>query len=125
MKGHILIIEDENDIASTLRYALEQEGYDITVAGNGEEGLSKAKDSLPRLIILDLKLPKMPGEMVCKEIRNAEATAGIPIIMLTAKDTEVDRVVGKVIGANCYMTKPYDLGLLIEKIRELLVYKTP
>lgn len=125
MKALILIIEDEEDIAKTLRIALEAEGYDVAMAPDGEEGLQKAKKYHPDLIVLDLKLPKLPGEVVCKEIRNDELIARIPIIMLTAKDSEIDRVVGKVIGANCYMTKPYELDELSVNIRNLLGGQKP
>lgn len=123
MKEFILIIEDEADISKTLRYALEEEGYDISIAENGEEGLTKARQHHPDLIILDLKLPKLPGEVVCKEIRRDEKLSQVPIIMLTAKDTDVDRVVGRVIGANCYMTKPFELDKLSLKVKELLEAK--
>lgn len=120
MKEQILIIEDEPDIAKTIRYSLEEEGYDISVAGSGEEGLEKARRHNPNLIILDLKLPELPGEEVCREIRKDKNTAKTPIIMLTAKDSDADRIIGKVLGADHYMTKPFDLGQLSAKIKELL-----
>lgn len=116
----ILIIEDEEDIASTLRIALEAEGYDVAVAVDGEEGLLKARKHTPDLIVLDLRLPKLPGEMVCKEIRKDTVISQTPIIMLTSKDSEVDKVVGKVIGASCYISKPFDLDELSVSIRNFL-----
>ena len=77
----------------------------------------------PDLVILDLKLPELQGEEVCKEIRKDKKTSGTPIIMLTAKDSDVDRVVGRVIGADCYMTKPFELDELGSRIKELLANK--
>ncbi|MBF0522563.1 MAG: response regulator [Candidatus Omnitrophica bacterium] len=116
----ILIIEDEVDIAKTIRYSLEGEGYDVVIAGRGEEGLEKAKQHKPDLVILDLRLPRLQGEEVCKEIRKDEQIAKTPIIMLTSKDAEADRIIGKVVGANVYMTKPFDLDKLSAKIKELV-----
>jgi len=124
MKGQILIIEDEADISKTIRYFLEEEGYDVSIAGSGEEGLEKARQHNPDLVILDLKLPEMPGEEVCKEIKRDKKISGTPIIMLTAKDSDVDRVVGRVIGADCYMTKPFELDELGGKIKDLLGKRT-
>lgn len=123
MKEQILIIEDEADISKTIRYFLEEEGYDVSIAGSGEEGLEKTLLHNPDLVILDLKLPELQGEEVCKEIRKDKKTSGTLIIMLTAKDSDVDRVVGRVIGADCYMTKPFELDELGSRIKELLANK--
>jgi DNA-binding response OmpR family regulator len=113
----ILIIEDEPDIATTIKYALEQEEYWVAVAHSGEKGLEKAMRENPDLVILDLKLPNLPGEEVCRQLRKNEKTENMPIIMLTAKDLEVDKIIGKVIGADFYMTKPFDVEELLGKIR--------
>ncbi len=116
MKGHVLLIEDELAIAKPIRFVLQEEGYDVSIASSGEEGLEKAKRYSPDIILLDLMLPGLPGEEVCKEIRNTESIHGIPIIILTAKDTDVDRVICKVIGANDYITKPFNMDELLLKI---------
>ncbi len=115
----ILIIEDEPDIATTIKYALEQEEYWVAVARDGEKGLQKAQQDNPDLVILDLKLPGLPGEEICRQLRKGEKTEGTPIIMLTAKDLEVDKIIGKVIGADFYMTKPFDMEELLAKIRDI------
>ncbi|MBF0484160.1 MAG: response regulator [Candidatus Omnitrophica bacterium] len=120
MQEMILMIDDEADITKTVRFFLEDAGYDVAIAGNGKDGLEKARLHHPNLIILDLKLPQLPGEAVCKEIRNDSKIANTPIIMLTSKDSDTDRVIGRVIGADYYMTKPFDLYVLSAKIKELL-----
>ncbi|MBU2102850.1 MAG: PAS domain S-box protein [Candidatus Omnitrophota bacterium] len=116
----ILIIEDDLDIVKTIRYLLEQAGYAVSDAMNGREGLAKVKRDKPDLVILDLHLPKLPGEEVCREIRRDEQIADVPIIMLTAKSADVDRVVGRVIGANRFMTKPFDADELLREIDTIL-----
>jgi DNA-binding response OmpR family regulator len=120
MKGCVLLIEDEPAIAKPIRYALQEEGYDVALAVSGEEGLEKAKKHNPDIIILDLMLPGLPGEQVCKEIRKSENISGVPVIILTAKDTDVDKVICQVIGANCYITKPFNMGELLAKIASYL-----
>ncbi|UCD15586.1 MAG: response regulator [Candidatus Omnitrophota bacterium] len=119
-KKKVLIVDDEVDIVKTLTYILEREGYAVYGAVDGTEGLEKVTQHMPDLIILDLRLPLLPGEEVCRRIRKDEATAKIPIIMLTAKDLDVDRVIGKVIGANYYITKPFDIKDLLGKIKSLI-----
>ena len=119
-KRKILIVEDDRDICRTTELYLSSLGLDILTAFDGKEGLEKAKTSRPDLIILDLGLPYLPGEEVCRELRKEEGSRHIPIIMVTAKNTDVDRVIGRVIGADYYITKPFDLNLLAEKIKILL-----
>ena len=116
----ILIIEDDKDILRTLQIRLEMEGFEVVTAADGYEGIYKAKAPGIVLIILDLKLPGLPGEEICKELRKEEKYETLPIIMLTAKDTDTDKIIGKVIGANSYMLKPYDMNELLEKIKSLL-----
>ena len=116
-KKKILIIDDEIAIADGLKYILEEQGYCVIVANDGEEGLQKAEKDTPDLIILDLHLPKLPGEEVCRTIRKNERLNNTPIIMLTAKDLDVDRVVGRVIGANAYITKPFEMENLLKQIK--------
>jgi two-component system response regulator RegX3 len=120
MSGHVLIIEDELAIAKPIRYALQEEGYDVSIAASGEEGLEKAKRHNPDIIVLDLMLPGLPGEEVCKELRTYENISGVPIIILTAKNTDVDKVICRVIGADCYITKPFNMDELLAKIGSLL-----
>jgi len=122
-KTKILIIEDDKDIRRTLQLRLEMEGFAIITASDGYEGIYKARSSGAELIILDLKLPGLPGEEICKELRKEKNYETIPIIMLTAKDTDADAVIGKVIGANHYLRKPFDMDELLEKIQSLLKRK--
>jgi DNA-binding response OmpR family regulator len=121
-KGKVLVIEDEEDISELLAIRLTRMGHYVAVAGDGELGLQKARETRPDLIILDLMLPRLTGEEVCKAIREDEdkKISDIPIIMLTAKVTQVDKIIGKVIGANSYMTKPFDPDDLMAEIERFL-----
>ena len=120
MPKKILIVEDDQIVSATVKRLLELKGYQTIIAINGEEGLEKTTSSSPDLIILDLMLPKLSGEEVCKKIRKNEKLAHLPIIMLTAKAFDSDRIIGKVIGANYYMTKPFDINELLENTSKLL-----
>jgi len=113
----ILIVEDEPTLVATLRYNFEREGFQVTTAGDGELAISAARDERPDLIILDLMLPKMDGLEVCRVLRRETAT---PILMLTAKTDEVDKVVGLEIGADDYVTKPFGMRELTARVRSLL-----
>lgn len=119
-KKTILIIEDDKDLSKTLMINLEMEGYSVCVADNGYEGIYKAKNPGADLIILDLMLPGLSGEEICKELRKDENYKSLPIIMLTAKDTDTDMIIGRVIGADVYIRKPFDMDELLMKIRTLL-----
>ena len=118
----MLIVEDDQAIREFLGYRLRHLNFEVITAQDGEEGLAGARQNFPDLIILDLLLPKMSGEELCKTIRedNDKAFASIPILMLTAKNSDVDRVIGKVIGANCYMAKPFHANDLLKEIRKLV-----
>lgn len=116
----ILVIEDEDIVANVIQYVLEQEGYDVFIAFDGQDGLEKARLELPDMIILDLCLPKLPGEEVCKAIRSDERMKNTPIIMVTGKNLEADKIVGKVVGANAYITKPFKITDLLEEIKKHL-----
>lgn len=118
MKEKILIIEDERELISGLRLNLEFEGYDVISAEDGEAGLERALRDAPDLILLDIMLPKKDGLDVCREIRRQNLTP--PIIMLTAKGEEVDKVVGLEIGADDYITKPFSLKELLARIKAQL-----
>jgi two-component system phosphate regulon response regulator PhoB len=115
----ILIIEDERGLTDVLTYNLEREGYQVIVAHDGQEGLRKAQMLLPDLILLDLMLPVMDGLAVCREIRAGEQTRNIPILMLTAKAEETDQVVGFSMGADDYVTKPFSVKVLTQRIKAL------
>jgi len=121
-KKRILIIEDEYSASKFLTLRLENLGFQVSAAFDGMTGLKEAAGNLPDLVILDLMLPKLPGEEVCKAIRENldEKIARIPIIMLTGKDSLVDKVLGKVLGADAYLTKPYEFNDLYEAIRRVI-----
>ncbi|MCX5687735.1 MAG: response regulator transcription factor [Candidatus Omnitrophica bacterium] len=119
-KEKILIIEDEKDIAKMLDYNLKKEGFKILSANNGEDGLDMACKENPDLVLLDLMLPEMDGLDVCKAIKNDAKTAHIPIIILTAKAQEADKIVGLELGADDYVTKPFSPRELIARIKAVL-----
>ena len=111
---HILIIEDEPGLAESVRYALEAEGFEVTVSESGFAGLEAARRDSPDLVLLDLMLPEMSGLDVCRQLR---LSSDVPIIMLTAKDSEADKVAGLELGADDYMTKPFSMRELIARVR--------
>jgi len=116
----ILVVEDEKDISELLRFNLEQEGFAVVLAEDGEQALRLARRERPALVILDLMLPGMSGIEVCRRWRGEEATARLPIVMLTAKAAEADRVVGLELGADDYVTKPFSPRELVARIRAVL-----
>jgi two-component system phosphate regulon response regulator PhoB len=120
MKPLILIVEDEAPIASLLRYNLEREGFEVIEAVDGEEGLLLVEERNPDLILLDWMLPKLSGIEVCRQLRHAPKTKVLPIIMLTARGEEGDRVRGLNSGADDYITKPFSPSELIARIRAVL-----
>jgi DNA-binding response OmpR family regulator len=113
----ILVVDDEPTLVATLKYNLEREGYHVTTAGDGEAGLSAARANRPDLILLDLLLPAMDGLEVCRILRREMTT---PILMLTAKTDEIDKVVGLELGADDYVTKPFSMRELLARVRALL-----
>ena len=118
-RQRILIIEDERALTDVLSYNFQREGYETIVAHDGQEGLRKAQTILPDLIILDLMLPVLNGLEVCRELRAGERTRQIPILMLTAKAEETDQVVGFSLGADDYVTKPFSVKVLVQRIKAL------
>jgi DNA-binding response OmpR family regulator len=116
----ILIIEDETDVADLLTLNLRKAGYTVSMAADGANGLQKARDDRPDFIILDLMLPKMSGLEVCKILKSDTATTHIPILMLTAKAEEIDRIVGLEFGADDYVTKPFSPREIVLRIRAIL-----
>jgi two-component system, OmpR family, alkaline phosphatase synthesis response regulator PhoP len=122
MSKRALIIEDDADIAETLRYNLDSEGFVARIASSGEEGLSFALDpqNPPALIILDLMLPGMSGVELCRRLRREDLSRRTPIIMLTAKTSEADRVAGLDVGADDYIAKPFSVRELLARVRAVL-----
>jgi len=116
----ILIVDDEKDIVDLISYNLEKERFSTVKAYDGETALRLAKTQKPDLIILDLMLPEMNGLDVCRAIRHNPETVGLPIIMLTAKSDEVDKIIGLEIGADDYVTKPFNIKELIARVRSIL-----
>jgi len=119
-KEKILIVEDEKDIAKMLEYNLQKEGFKTSVVRDGEDALCAAKQGHPDLILLDLMLPGMDGLEVCKTLKGEARTASIPIIMLTAKSRESDKIVGLELGADDYVTKPFSPRELMARIKAVL-----
>jgi len=116
----IMIIEDESDVADLLTLNLRKAGFRTSTAADGVSGLQKARDDRPDFIILDLMLPKMAGLEVCKILKSDTATSHIPILMLTAKAEEIDRIVGLEFGADDYVTKPFSPREIVLRIRAIL-----
>jgi len=119
-KGIVLIIDDEEDLIELVRYNLEKEGFEVVGAGDGESGLSKAVKTKPDVIIIDLMLPGIDGLEVCRLLRSRSETSRIPLIMLTARSDESDRVVGLELGADDYITKPFSPRELAARVKALL-----
>ena len=120
MQPYILVMEDEDALATLLQYNLEKEGYDVAVAADGEEGMLQIDERTPDLILLDWMLPKLSGIEVCRRVRGRAETRNLPIIMLTARGEETDRVRGLDTGADDYMTKPFSMTELTARIRAVL-----
>ncbi len=120
MTPKILVVDDEPEAVELVEYNLRQAGFDVLTAADGAEALKMARAKLPGLILLDLMLPEIDGLEVCKMLRRDPATASIPIIMLTAKAAEIDRVLGLELGADDYVTKPFSLRELVLRIKKLL-----
>jgi phosphate regulon transcriptional regulator PhoB len=116
----ILVVDDEKDIVELIEYNLKKEGFSVIQAYDGESAVALAKKQKPDLLILDLMLPRMNGIDVCKAIRGNPATADLPIIMLTAKADELDKVLGLEIGADDYITKPFSVKELVARVRSIL-----
>jgi two-component system, OmpR family, response regulator RegX3 len=113
-QARILLVEDEESLADSVRYNLEREGFGVTVAGDGRLAIERFRTDRPHLVILDLMLPEMSGLDVCRMIRQESA---VPIIMVTAKDSEADKVTGLELGADDYVTKPFSVRELTSRVR--------
>ena len=120
MARKILVVDDEAVLVETIAYNLEQAGYQVTTASDGASALEAVRCETPDLIILDIMLPEMDGLEVCRQLRRESTTSTIPILMLTAKGDEIDKVVGLEVGADDYVTKPFGRRELLARVRALL-----
>ena len=120
MKPRILVVDDEPEAVELVEFNLKQAGYAVNTAGDGAEALRKARAQTPDLIVLDVMLPEMDGFEICKTLRLDAATARVPIIMLTAKAAEIDRVLGLELGADDYITKPFSPRELLLRVKKIL-----
>ena len=120
MSAHIFVVEDEKPIQTLLRYNLEKEGFKVSSSENGEEALSLIKEKKPDLILLDWMLPDLSGIQICQHLKHDKKVKGIPIIMLTAKGEEEDKVKGLESGAEDYLTKPFSFPELLARIKAML-----
>jgi two-component system phosphate regulon response regulator PhoB len=121
MGGLILIVDDEPDLVTTLEYNFMREGYEVRTANTGAEALEAVtKSPIPDLVVLDLMLPDMQGTEVCRRLRADEATKSLPVVMLTAKGEEIDRVVGFEVGADDYVIKPFSVRELLLRVQAVL-----
>jgi two-component system phosphate regulon response regulator PhoB len=119
-KMNVLVVEDDNDILQLLSYNLESAGFSVATSQDGHDALEKVKRHIPDLIILDLMIPGLDGFEVCKELKRDAAFKNVPVIMLTARGEEVDRIVGLELGADDYVVKPFSPRELILRIRAVL-----
>ena len=120
MASRVLIVEDERDIRDLVLFHLEREGFQVSSASSGEEALRQVRHASPDLVLLDLMLPAMGGLEVCRKLRQDPATVALPIVMLTAKGDEVDRVLGLELGADDYVVKPFSPKELLARVRAVL-----
>ena len=119
----LFLVEDDENFREILKLNLQSKGFECLTAKDGLVALEMIKEAMPDLVILDLKLPKLSGEEVCKKIKLDQATSAIPVIMLTGKSSIVDKVIGRVIGADCYLNKPCEIKILLENINNLIYKK--
>jgi phosphate regulon transcriptional regulator PhoB len=124
-KGTILVIDDEKDLIELVRYNLEKEGFDVIAATDGQAGLEVVKRHRPDLVVLDLMMPGLDGLQVCQRLRSDPRQGRIPVIMLTAKATEADRVVGLELGADDYITKPFSPREVVARVKAVLRRSVP
>jgi len=120
VRPKILVVDDEPEAVELVEFNLKQAGFDVAVAADGAEALKKARGLMPSLIVLDLMLPEVDGLEVCKMLRRDSATAKVPIIMLTAKAAEIDRILGLELGADDYITKPFSPRELVLRVKRIL-----
>jgi len=124
-KATILVIDDEKDLIELVRYNLEKDGFDVIAATDGQSGLDVVKKHRPDLVVLDLMMPGVDGLQICKQLRADPRTDRIPVIMLTAKATEADRIVGLELGADDYITKPFSPREVVARVKAVLRRSAP
>ncbi|RBI69307.1 two-component system response regulator [Vreelandella sulfidaeris] len=121
----VLVVDDEPNIVLSLEFLMEQAGFEVVTAEDGEQALARVKDDQPDLLLLDISLPGISGFDVLERLRSEEATAQLPIIMLTAHGRDVEREKGMALGADDYITKPFSTQSLVEKVKTLLIKEQP
>ena len=119
-RAKVLVVDDEEYIQHILNFSFGAEGYEVVTASDGEEGVSKAKDEKPDVIVMDIMMPKMDGYEACKQIKTDPQTKDIPVILLTAKGRDADRKLGSEVGADDYVVKPFSPGRLIERVEGIM-----
>lgn len=124
-RPQILIVEDELDIVRVLEFSLRQAGFDTVVAGDGEQARARIQQAIPDLVLLDLMLPDVSGTEICKQLKTTPRTAHVPVLMLTARGEEIDRVLGFELGADDFVTKPFSVRELILRIKSVLRRQLP
>src|SRR5689334_10308971 len=124
-RQQILIVEDERDIVQVLDYSLKAAGFDPVVAADGEQARARVRQKVPDLVLLDLMLPDIPGTELCKELKSSPRTRHVPVLMLTARGEEIDRVLGFELGADDFVTKPFSVRELMLRIKAILRRHTP
>ncbi|MGA2867111.1 MAG: response regulator transcription factor [Verrucomicrobiota bacterium] len=120
MRAKVLVVDDEPEAVELVEFNLKQAGFEVVTAADGAEALKKARALLPSLVVLDLMLPEVDGLEVCKMLRRDPATASVPIVMVTAKAAEIDRILGLELGADDYITKPFSPRELVLRIKKIL-----
>src|SRR5512145_51096 len=118
--ARVLVVEDEPDVAEMIRYNLGKEGYDVRVAGNGTEALRQVKEARPDVILLDIMVPHLNGWEICRRLKQDRETVAIPVIMVTGRAEEGDKVLGFEMGADDYVTKPFSPRELVARVRAVL-----
>jgi DNA-binding response OmpR family regulator len=118
--GRVLVVEDEQDVAELIRYNLSKEGYEVRLSGNGADALRQAREARPELILLDIMVPQLNGWEVCRRLKQDPETRGIPVIMVTGRAEEGDKVLGFEMGADDYVTKPFSPRELIARVRAVM-----
>jgi two-component system phosphate regulon response regulator PhoB len=125
VRQRILVVDDEKDIVRVLEFALKQAGFDVVTAGDAAQALTRVRETQPDLVILDLMLPDLSGTEVCRQLKSTARTASLPVIMLTARGDEVDRVVGFELGADDYITKPFSVREVVLRVKAILRRNVP
>ena len=125
VRPRILIVEDEKDIVQVLEFGLRQAGFEAVSAGDAGEAFARIRENAPDAVILDLMLPDLPGTEICRQLKSNPKTASVPVIMLTARSDEVDRVVGFELGADDYIVKPFSVREVVLRVKAVLRRGTP